>query len=105
MSDAAPAVTDSAPTAAVRLTRTDIAKLFREVVADAWDEDLVRVSENDALLGDQANHDSMSILQILEGIEAALAELDYQIRIEDTDLEDIRTVRQAIDFITAKLGL
>ena len=40
----------------------------------------------------------------MEAIEEELAERSVGFRIEDEDLEDLRTVRDAVDYVTARLG-
>ena len=46
----------------------------------------------------------MCIRDRVEAIEEELAERTTGFRIEDEDLEDLRTVRDAVDYVVAKLG-
>ncbi|MEM8707433.1 MAG: phosphopantetheine-binding protein, partial [Actinomycetota bacterium] len=48
--------------------------------------------------------DSLALIELVEAIEDELAERTTGFRIEDEDLEDLRTVRDAVDYVVAKLG-
>ena len=48
--------------------------------------------------------DSLALIELVEGIEEELAERAVGFRIEDEDLEDLRSVRDAVDYVVAKLG-
>ena len=45
-----------------------------------------------------------ALSELVEAIEEELAERSVGFRIEDEDLEDLRTVRDAVDYVTARLG-
>jgi len=46
----------------------------------------------------------MALIELVEALEEELAERSAGFRIEDEDLEDLRTVRDAVDYVVAKLG-
>ena len=48
--------------------------------------------------------DSLALIELVEGLEEELGERTVGFRIEDEDLEDLRTVRDAVDYVVAKLG-
>ena len=46
----------------------------------------------------------MALIELVEGLEEELGERSVGFRIEDEDLEELRTVRDAVDYVHAKLG-
>ena len=43
------------------------------------------------------------MIELVEALEADLRETSPTFRIDDEDLEDLRTVRDAVDYVVAKL--
>ena len=58
----------------------------------------------EASFADDLDADSLALIELVEAIEEELAERSVGFRIEDEDLEDLRTVRDAVDYVTARLG-
>jgi acyl carrier protein len=48
--------------------------------------------------------DSLALIELVEGLEEELSERTVGFRIEDEDLEDLKTVRDAIDYVMARIG-
>ena len=66
-------------------------------VADGLVADLER-------LADDLDADSLALIELVEALEEELSERSAGFRIEDDDLEDLRTVRDAVDYVVARLG-
>jgi acyl carrier protein len=47
--------------------------------------------------------DSLALIELVEALEEELGERTVGFRIDDEDLEDLRTVRDAVDYVVAKL--
>ena len=47
--------------------------------------------------------DSLALIELVEALEEELGERTVGFRIDDEDLEDLRTVRDAVDYVYAKL--
>ena len=62
-----------------------------------------RISEG-ASFTDDLGADSLALIELVETLEEELGERSVGFRIEDEDLEDLRTVRDAVDYVVAKLG-
>ena len=48
--------------------------------------------------------DSLALIELVEAIEEELSERATGFRIDDDDLEDLKTVRDAVDYVVARLG-
>jgi len=48
--------------------------------------------------------DSLALIELVEGLEEELSERSVGFRIEDDDLQDLKTVRDAIDYVMARVN-
>ena len=48
--------------------------------------------------------DSLALIELVEALEDELGERTVGFRIDDEDLGDLRTVRDAVDYVVARLG-
>ena len=48
--------------------------------------------------------DSLALIELVEALEKELGGQFVGFRIDDEDLEDLKTVRDAVDYVVAKLG-
>ncbi len=85
------------------MDRQQVFELIREQLADILEMDPAKISEGSSF-ADDLDADSLALIELVEGIEEDLAERTTGFRIEDEDLEDLRTVRDAVDYVTNKLG-
>ena len=53
---------------------------------------------------DDLDADSLALIELVEALEEELSERSVGFRIDDEDLEDLKTVRDAVDYVVAKLG-
>ena len=61
------------------------------------------VHEGDSF-ADDLDADSLALIELVEALEEDIGERTVGFRIEDEDLEDLKTVRDAVDYVVAKLG-
>ena len=85
------------------LGRDEVLALVRDRLADILEIDPSDIAEG-ASFADDLDADSLALIELVEGIEEELAERAVGFRIEDEDLEDLRSVRDAVDYVVAKLG-
>lgn len=85
------------------LGRDEILALIRDRLADILEVEPSDIAEG-ASFADDLDADSLALIELVEGIEEELAERAVGFRIEDEDLEDLRSVRDAVDYVVAKLG-
>ncbi|MDE0161309.1 MAG: acyl carrier protein [Acidimicrobiaceae bacterium] len=83
--------------------RDEVLALIRDRLADILEIDPSDIAEG-ASFADDLDADSLALIELVEGIEEELAERAVGFRIEDEDLEDLRSVRDAVDYVVAKLG-
>ena len=57
----------------------------------------------DARFAEDLDADSLALIELVEGLEEELGERSVGFRIDDEDLEELRTVRDAVDYVHAKL--
>jgi len=85
------------------LDRQQVFELIRDRLADILEIEPDRISEG-ASFTDDLGADSLALIELVETLEEELGERSVGFRIEDEDLEDLRTVRDAVDYVVAKLG-
>ena len=84
------------------MDRQQILELIRELLADILEIDPSTISESSAFAED-LDADSLALIELVEGLEEALGERSVGFRIDDEDLEELKTVRDAVDYVHAKL--
>ena len=53
---------------------------------------------------DDLDADSLALIELVEALEEELSERTVGFRIEDEDLEDLKTVRDAVDYVYGRVG-
>ncbi len=88
-----PAETEKAP-----LEREEIFEIVRDRLADILEIDPSTISEGQSFV-DDLDADSLALIELVEALEETLNERMTGFRIEDEDLEDLKTVRDAVDYV------
>ena len=70
-------------------------------MADILEIDPAAIAESSSF--EDLKADSLALIELVEALEEELGERTVGFRIEDEDLEDLRTVRDAVDYVAAKL--
>lgn len=83
--------------------RGEVLDLIREQLADILEIEPDRISESSSF-ADDLDADSLALIELVEGLEEELSERTVGFRIEDEDLEELKTVRDAVDYVMARLG-
>jgi len=83
--------------------RDEVLSLVRERLADILEIEPSGIGEGDSF-ADDLGADSLALIELVEAIEEELAERSVGFRIEDEDLEDLKTVRDAVDYVVSRLG-
>lgn len=89
-------------TASGPMGREQVLDLVRVQLADILEIDPSGISESSSFAED-LNADSLALIELVEALEEELSRRVSGFRIDDEDLEDLRTVRDAVDYVTAKL--
>jgi acyl carrier protein len=58
----------------------------------------------DSAFADDLNADSLALIELVEALEEDLGERTVGFSVDDEDLGDLRTVRDAVDYVVARLG-
>ena len=82
--------------------RQAVFELIRDRLADILEMDPSGITESASFAEDLAA-DSLALIELVEALEEELGERTVGFRIDDEDLEDLRTVRDAVDYVVAKL--
>jgi acyl carrier protein len=84
---------DSAP-----LERDEIFEIVRDRLADILEIEPSTITEGQSFV-DDLDADSLALIELVEALEEQLGDRIDDFRIEDEDLEDLKTVRDAIDYV------
>ena len=81
----------------------EVFRIIRERLAD-----ILEIEENritlEASFTEDLSADSLALIELVEAIEQELEDRTEGFRIEDEDLADLRTVRDAVDYVVERVG-
>lgn len=84
------------------LDRDGVLEIVRDRLADILEIDPSEINEGDSF-ADDLEADSLALIELVEQLEEELSERTVGFRIDDEDLEDLKTVRDAVDYVVARL--
>ena len=84
------------------MDRQAVLDLVRDRLADILEIEPGSINEGDSF-ADDLEADSLALFELVEALEEKLRERSVGFRIEDEDLEDLKTVRDAVDYVFTKL--
>lgn len=85
------------------MTRQEVFELIRDRLADILEIDPSRIGEGDSF-ADDLEADSLALIELVEMLEEEMSERTVGFRIEDDDLEDLKSVRDAVDYVMERVG-
>jgi acyl carrier protein len=80
----------------------DVFRMIRERLAEILEIDEDRVTLDSDFATD-LDADSLALIELVEALEEELSERSVGFRIDDEDLEDLKTVRDAVDYVVGRL--
>ncbi len=83
------------------VSRDEVLALVQSQLAEILEKSPSDISE-DALFSD-LGADSLALIELVEALEESLSTKSEGFRIDDEDLEGLLSVRQSVDYVTAKL--
>jgi|TARA_B110000037_G_scaffold221351_1_gene292103 acyl carrier protein len=83
--------------------RNEVFELVRDQLADILEMEPSAINEASSFV-DDLDADSLALIELVEGLEEELSERSVGFRIEDDDLQDLKTVRDAIDYVMARVN-
>ncbi|HUR18125.1 MAG TPA: phosphopantetheine-binding protein [Acidimicrobiales bacterium] len=84
------------------MDRQQVFELIRDRLADILEIEPSAIAEG-ASFNEDLSADSLALIELVEALEEELGERTVGFRIDDEDLEDLKTVRDAVDYVVAKL--
>jgi acyl carrier protein len=84
------------------VTGDEVFQIIRERLADILEIDESKITLEVSF--EDLSADSLALIELVEAIEAELADRAEGFRIEDEDLADLRTVRDAVQYVVDRVG-
>jgi acyl carrier protein len=85
------------------MSRQEVFELIRDRLADILEIDPSSISEGNSFT-DDLEADSLALIELVEALEEEVGERTVGFRIDDEDLEDLKTVRDAVDYVFGRVG-
>ena len=84
--------------------RQEVLEIVQNLLADILEKiEPSDVGEGDSF-ADDLEADSLALIELVEALEEEFSERSAGFRIDDDDLEDLKTVRDAVDYVVSRLG-
>lgn len=83
------------------LDRKQVLELIKGCLGDILETDAEEIQEGASF--EDLGADSLALIELVEALEEELSDRTVGFRIDDDDLEDLKTVRDAVDYVMAKL--
>jgi acyl carrier protein len=80
------------------MDRQEVFELVRDRLADILEVEPAAIHEGQSF-ADDLEADSLALIELVEALEEELADRTVGFRIEDEDLQDLKTVRDAVDYV------
>ena len=80
------------------LDRNAVVEIVKANLADILETDPATITEGQSFV-DDLDADSLALIELVEALEEELGERSVGFRIEDEDLVDLKTVRDAVDYV------
>jgi acyl carrier protein len=81
----------------------EVLRIIRERLADILEIEESRITL-EASFAEDLSADSLALIELVEAIEQELEDRASGFRIEDEDLAELRTVRDAVDYVVERVG-
>ena len=81
----------------------EVHAIIRTQLGEILEIDEARVTL-DASFADDLEADSLALIELVEALEQELGERTVGFSVDDEDLADLATVRDAVDYVVARLG-
>ncbi len=85
------------------MSRDEVFKLIQDSLAEILEIEPDKITEG-ASFADDLDADSLALIELVEALEEELGSRNAGFRIDDEDLEDLKTVRDAVDYVVARTG-
>ena len=86
------------------ITKDEVFGMVRSNLAEILEIDDQRITL-DSKFADDLDADSLALIELVEAIEEELGERTVGFSVDDEDLGDLATVRDAVDYVVLRLGV
>ena len=83
------------------MSREEVFELIRDRLADILEIEPSAINEGDSFT-DDLEADSLALIELVEALEEEVSDRSVGFRIDDEDLADLKTVRDAVDYVHAR---
>ena len=83
------------------MDRQQVFELIRDRLADILEIEPGTISEGQSFV-DDLDADSLALIELVEALESEVGDRTVGFRIDDEDLADLKTVRDAVDYVHAR---
>ena len=80
------------------ITRDEIFDIVRDRLADILEIEPDGITEGQSFV-DDLDADSLALIELVEALEVEVSDRSVGFRIDDEDLADLKTVRDAVDYV------
>ena len=87
----------------VPIERREVLEIVKDRLADILEIEPSDIGEGDSFAND-LDADSLALIELVEALEEELGERSVGFRFDDDDLDDLRSVRDAVDYVVSRLG-
>ena len=81
----------------------EVLRILRERLAEILEIEEATITL-EANFTEDLGADSLALIELVEALEEELSERSVGFRIDDEDLEDLKTVRDAVDYVHGRVG-
>ena len=85
------------------LGRDEVLEIVRDRLPDILEIEPAANNEGDSF-ADDLDADSLALIELVEALEEELGERSVGFRFDDDDLDDLKSVRDAVDYVVSRLG-
>jgi acyl carrier protein len=84
------------------IDRNGVFTIVRDQLSEILEIDPSAISEGQSFV-DDLDADSLALIELVEALEEELADVVPNFRIDDEDLQDLKTVRDAVDYVYGRI--
>ena len=85
------------------IDRAGVFAIVRDQLSEILEIDPSGISEGQSFV-DDLDADSLALIELVEALEEELSDVVADFRIDDEDLQDLKTVRDAVDYVFGRVS-
>ncbi|MEX0767736.1 MAG: acyl carrier protein [Microthrixaceae bacterium] len=95
-------MSSESPSESTARSRDQVFLVIKDLLADILEVEPGSINEGDSFVED-LHLGSLELIELVEAIEEEFSQLSDGFRIEDEDLEDLKTVRDVVDYVLPRV--